>query len=266
MRSIALGLGVGLALLGAGITYAQSGRGILGKSGAAEPPVAAAQIVRRLPHDRRAYTEGLFIDHGQLFESTGMEGRSSLRRVDMASGKVLAQVNLPRPLFGEGIAPWHGQILMLTWRDGIGFRFSAKDFAPQGRFTYLGEGWGMAATPSGLVMSDGSDTLRFIDPATFRVTRTLTVTAGGIGVPMLNELEWVEGEILANVWMSERMARIDPETGRVKGWIDLSALHRETGAYGQDQVPNGIAYDAATRKLYVTGKEWPSLFEIKLPR
>ncbi|MBN9142976.1 MULTISPECIES: glutaminyl-peptide cyclotransferase [unclassified Novosphingobium] len=230
-------------------------------------PMAAAQVLRRLPHDPHAYTEGLFIHNGQLFESTGMEGRSSLRRVDLNSGRVLEKTDLPRPLFGEGIAPWRDQILMLTWRDGLGFRFTRAGFRPIGRFTYLGEGWGMTARPDGaeLIMSDGSNTLRFIDPATFRTRRMLSVTADGIGVDMLNELEWVNGEILANVWMTSRIARIDPATGRVKGWIDLAALAREAGATGPDQVANGIAWDAVGKHLYVTGKEWPVMFEIAPP-
>ena len=235
-------------------------------------PVEAAQEVRRLPHDPHAYTEGLFIDGGVLFESTGMEGRSSLRRVDLATGRVLDQTSLPPPIFGEGIAPWHrkgqpAQILMLSWRNGVGFRFAQKGFAPEGRFGFMGEGWGMTAAPSGqLVMSDGTAQLRFVDPANFRVQRFLPVTADGQPVPMLNELEWVDGEILANIWLTDRIARIDPANGRVKGWIDVSALHRASGATGEDQVANGIAWDATHRRLYVTGKEWPVMFEIRLPR
>lgn len=234
---------------------------------ATKVPVAAAQVLRRLPHDRKAYTEGLFIHGGAMFESTGMEGRSSLRKVDLNTGRVLEQTDLPRPLFGEGIAPWRDQILMLTWRNGVGFRFSRSGFKPLGRFTYMGEGWGMTTRPDGgeIIMSDGSNTLRFIDPATFRTNRLLTVTADGMGVDMLNELEWVNGEILANVWMTSRIARIDPATGRIKGWIELAALAREAGATGPDQVANGIAWDAVGKHLYVTGKEWPVMFEIAIP-
>jgi len=243
------------------VATAQTGGGI---------PVQAAQVVRRLPHDREAYTEGLFIDRGQLFESTGQVGRSSVRRVDLASGRVLAKVTIPQPLFGEGIAPWRDQILGLTWRDGVGFRLSREGFRVLGRFSYLGEGWGMTMRPAPaggeIVMSDGSDTLRFIDPATFRARRLLRVTAGGVGVPMLNELEWVDGEILANVWLTDRIARIDPASGHVIGWIDVTALHREAGVSGDDQVANGIAWDAAHRRLFVTGKEWPVMFEIRPPK
>lgn len=238
--------------------------------GAGAPRVQAAQVIRRLPHDRGAYTEGLFIDRGQLFESTGEIGRSSVRRVDLQTGRVLAKANIPPPLFGEGIAPWRDQILGLTWRDGVGFRLARGTLRITAQFSYLGEGWGMTVRPAPgggeIVMSDGTDTLRFIDPASFRVRRLLRVTAGGVSLPMLNELEWVDGEILANVWLTDRIARIDPANGHVVGWIDLSALHREAGAMGEDQVANGIAWDGARRKLYVTGKEWPVMFEIRPPR
>jgi glutamine cyclotransferase len=244
-------------------------------------PVVAAQVLRRFPHDTKAYTEGLFIEGGALFESTGVQGRSSLRRVDLASGRVLEQVNLPPAIFGEGIAPWMpatphttpnrakpapAQILMLSWRNGTGFRFARHGFRPLGHFAYLGEGWGLASNGHELIMSDGSPTLRFVNPANFRATRFLPVTASGQPVPMLNELEWVDGEILANVWLTDRIARIDPATGHVLGWIDVSALHREVGLTGDDQVPNGIAFDAAHGRLFVTGKEWPTLFEIRAPK
>ena len=233
-----------------------------------ELPVMQAEVIRRLPHDPQAYTEGLFIDRGELFESTGQTGRSSIRKVDLATGKVLMQMDLPTQLFGEGIAPWRDQILGLTWRDGIGLRLSRGDLSLKGRFGYDGEGWGMTVEPKSgrIIMSDGTATLRFIDPASFSTLSLLQVTAKGQPLANLNELEWVDGEILANVWLTDRIARIDPATGHVKGWINVSALHREAGAHGEDQVPNGIAWDAAGRHLYVTGKEWPVMFEIKPPR
>ena len=242
----------------------------------ADLPVAPAGVIRILPHDPTAFTEGLFIDHGQLVESTGMEGRSTIRRVDLETGRVLSSVSVPGPLFGEGIAPWRGTILSLTWQNGFGFRWQPAGkgrgawLHPLGRFTYPGEGWSLTGDgvgdTHGLIMSDGTDTLRFIEPGQFRITRLLKVTAEGQPVTMLNELEYVDGEILANIWMTDRIARIDPVSGHVKGWIDLAALHRRAGVFGPDQVANGIAYDAPRHRLYVTGKEWPMLFEIALPR
>ena len=227
-------------------------------------PLEVAQIVKRYPHDPRAFTEGLFIDRGQLFESTGETGRSSVRAVELASGKVLRVVAIPAPHFGEGIAPWQGQILSLTWRDGIGFRWNRKTFKRLGTFRYTGEGWSLTSTGKELVMSDGTDTLRFIDPRTFAVKRTLKVTVQGRPLRLLNELEWVDGQVLANVWMTDYVVRIDPVSGKVVGLIDLTALHQAAGTFGQDQVANGIAWDSQTRKLYFTGKEWPALFEVKL--
>ena len=235
--------------------------------GKPEPiPLEVAQVVKRYPHDPRAFTEGLFIDRGQLFESTGELGRSSVREVDLASGKVLRSVAIPAPQFGEGIAPWQGQILSLTWRDGIGYRWNRKTFKRLGTFRYTGEGWSLTSTSTGkeLVMSDGTDVLRFIDPRTFAVKRTLKVTVQGRPLRLLNELEWVDGQVLANVWMTDYAVRINPLSGKVVGLIDLTALHQAAGTFGQDQVANGIAWDQAQRKLYFTGKEWPVLFEVKL--
>ncbi len=227
-------------------------------------PLEVAQVVKSFPHDPRAFTEGLFIDRGQLFESTGETGRSSVREVELASGKVLRSVAIPAPQFGEGIAPWQGQILSLTWRDGTGYRWSRKAFKRLGTFRYTGEGWSLTSTGQQLVMSDGSDTLRFIDPRSFAVKRTLKVTVQGHPLRLLNELEWVDGQILANVWMTDYAVRIDPGSGQVVGLIDLTALHQAAGTFGQDQVANGIAWDSQARKLYFTGKEWPALFEVKL--
>lgn len=242
-----------------------------GQTAAASPaapvlPVAPALVVRRLPHDSTAFTEGLFIDGGELFESTGMEGRSFIRRSDLESGRVLARTRLPAHLFGEGIALWQGTIFSLTWRDGMGFRWTRDRLRPQGRFAYMGEGWALTSDGRQLIMSDGTATLRFVEPVQFRTTRLLPVTAQGQPVANLNELEYVDGEILANVWMTDRIARIDPENGHVIGWIDVAALRREVRRFGPDQVANGIAWDAAKRRLYVTGKEWPVLFEIVPPK
>ena len=227
-------------------------------------PVEVAKVVKRYPHDPRAFTEGLFIDLGQLFESTGEQGRSSVRQVDLASGKVLKSVAIPPPHFGEGIAPWQGQVLSLTWRDQLGFRWDRKTFKKLGSFGYEGEGWSLTSTGRELVMSDGTDTLRFIDPRTFTVKHRLKVTVQGQPLRQINELEWVDGQIFANVWLTDYAVKIDPVSGKVVGLIDLTALHQAAGAFGEDQVANGIAWDAKKRKLYFTGKEWPALFEVRL--
>jgi glutamine cyclotransferase len=229
-------------------------------------PVAPAKVAKAYPHDPKAYTEGLFYQDGALYESTGEVGRSGIRKVDLATGRVLKSVAVPPPLFGEGIAAWRGQIVSLTWKDGIGFRWSLDGFRKLGSFRYPGEGWALTSDADGLIMSDGTPTLRFLDPVTFKQRRTLLVTADGVPVERLNEIEYVEGEILANVWLTDRIARIDPKTGHVIGWIDLAALHQRAGVFGTDQVPNGIAWDAKARRLFVTGKEWPLLFEIAPPR
>lgn len=227
-------------------------------------PLEVAIPVQRYPHDPGAFTQGLFIDRGELWESTGQIGRSSVRKVDLASGKVLKQASVPAPYFGEGIAPWQGQVLSLTWQSGQGFRWDRKSLKKLGSFRYAGEGWALTSNGSELVMSDGTETLRFVDPRTFKVSRTLKVTVQGRPLRMLNELEWVSGQVLANVWMTDYVVRIDPASGKVVGVIDLSRLHQESGAHGPDQVANGIAFDARSGKLYFTGKEWPALFEVRL--
>ena len=231
----------------------------------AELPVEPAVVVREYPHDTGAYTEGLLIDHGRLYESTGQVGQSSVRVVELATGRVLRRVTIPPPFFGEGISPWRGQILGLTWRNGVGFRWNRATLKPIGRFTYAGEGWALTPMGADLVMSDGTPNLRIVDPADFRVKRVITVTAEGHPLGNLNELEYVGGEILANIWLTDRIARIDPATGHVLGLIDVSALHARAGSFGVDQVANGIAWDAARHRLYVTGKQWPVLFEIRPP-
>ena len=227
-------------------------------------PVEVAQVVKRYPHDPKAFTEGLFIDRGELFESTGEQGRSSVRQVDLASGKVLRSVAIAPPHFGEGIAPWQGQVLSLTWQSHQGFRWNRKTLRPLGTFRYEGEGWSLTSNGRELIMSDGTDVLRFVDPGTFTVKHTLKVTVQGQPLRQINELEWVDGKIYANIWLTDYAVKIDPVSGKVVGLIDLSALHQAAGVFGEDQVANGIAWDAAKRKLYFTGKEWPALFEVKL--
>lgn len=229
-------------------------------------PVTKAEIVATYPHDPRAFTEGLLIDRGTLYESTGREGQSDIRRVDLKSGRVLASVKLAPQLFGEGIVAWRNQLLSVTWHGGQGFKWSLPGLKRTGGFSYTGEGWAMTDDGRNLILSDGTPVLRFLDPTTQKVVRRLTVTANGRPLQQLNELEYVDGEIYANVWMTPYIVRINPANGRVVGVIDVSALIAKVALNDRDSVPNGIAYDRAAHRLYVTGKNWPSLFEIKRPR
>jgi len=229
------------------------------------PPVYAVQVVKSYPHDIGAFTQGLFLRDGFLYESTGLNGRSSVRKVRLETGEVLQRADLPEDIFGEGITDWKDRIVGLTWQSQFGFVLDLKKFSVVGRFPYVGEGWGITRSDRELVMSDGSSALRFIDPETLRETRRVEVTAAGRPVAQLNELEWVEGEIWANVWKTDRIARIDPKTGRVVAWIDLAGLLPE-----RERIPdytdvlNGIAYDPKSKRLFVTGKLWPKVFEIKV--
>jgi len=230
----------------------------------AELPVARPEVVAMFPHDRAAFTEGLFFRDGALYESTG-EDQSTIRKVDLASGRVLSSVKIPSNLFGEGVVDWGDQIYSVTWHGGLGFKWSLHGFRRLGTFHYAGEGWALTRDTRHIILSDGTPVLRFLDPKTMKVVRKLRVTAEGVPVEHLNELEYVKGEILANIWLTNRIARIDPVTGAVKGWIDLSALSAQIGSNDPDMVPNGIAYDSAHDRLFVTGKYWPLLFEVRLP-
>ncbi len=227
-------------------------------------PVYGFHVVRTFPHDRGAFTEGLVYADGQLYESTGEVGRSSIRRVDLDTGKVLQSRDLDRPFFGEGIVPFNGKLYELTWRSGTGFIYDLKTFQPLGRFTYPGEGWALTTDGRRLIMSDGTPQLRFLDPVTLKETGRLTVTYRGRPLANLNEVEWVKGEILANIWMTDTIARIDPKTGRVTGVIDLAGLFPLSERRGDEDVLNGIAYDKAGDRLFVTGKQWPKLYQITL--
>jgi glutaminyl-peptide cyclotransferase len=229
-------------------------------------PVAEAEIVKYYPHDPKAYTEGLFWLDGYLWESTGEVGRSTIRKVELTTGKVLTKAVVDPPMYGEGIAPWRDQILSVTWKDGTGFRWSQKTLKKVGRFSYPGEGWALTSDGTDMILSDGTPTLRFVDPATFKLKHKITVTADGQPLANLNEIEYVDGEILANVWLTDRIARIDPASGKVVGWIDVTQLHVLSGATAQNDVANGIAWDAKHRRLFVTGKDWPYMFEIKPPK
>ncbi len=228
----------------------------------AQTPVCSFDVVNSYPHDPGAYTQGLLYDDGDLFESTGIYGESSLRRVDLESGGVLQQVNLDAAYFGEGLALWEDRLIQLTWQEHTAFLWDAMSFASTGSFAFTGEGWGLTHDGRRLIMSDGSSTLRFFDPVTYLVSGTLAVVDNGSPVINLNELEWIRGEIFANQWLTERIARIDPDTGRVIAWINLDGLLDP--APPSAEVLNGIAWDDAGERLFVTGKLWPSLFEIEL--
>jgi len=224
------------------------------------------QITNIWPHDSNAFTQGLVLMDGKLLESTGEEGRSSLRRVELESGKVLKKVDVPEPYFAEGLALLNGKLYQLTWQHNIGFIYDAQTFDRVGQFNYTGEGWGLTTDGQSLILSDGTSSIRFIDPASFRVTRSINVTDQNRPVRELNELEYINGEIYANVWHDNRIATIDPQSGHVNSWIDLTGLMPEGELQDPEAVLNGIAYDQATDKLIVTGKLWPRVFEIKVRR
>ena len=228
-------------------------------------PVYGFVVKHTYPHDTQAYTEGLFFKDGYLYESTGMKGHSNVRKVELATGKAVQQKEIAAEFFGEGIAEIDNQIVYLTWQSGVGFVFDFKTFKPKRQFTYAGEGWGLASHERQLYMSDGTSFIRVLNPALQEVRR-FQVTVDGKPLGRLNELEWVEGELFANVWGSDVIARIDPKTGNVVGWIDLTGLLAPAlrGTDNIDAVLNGIAYDSKQRRLFVTGKLWPALFEIEL--
>lgn len=224
------------------------------------------KLVKTYPHDATAFTEGLFYHGGALYESTGLTGASDIRKVRLKDGKVMLRRIIERPYFGEGIVNWDDRIVSLTWRHRQGFVWKLADFAPAGDFRYEGEGWGLTQDGRSLIMSDGTAQLRFLDPDTLAEQRRVTVTWNGRAVDRLNELEWVHGEIWANIWYDTKIARIDPATGAVIDWIDIGPLRKAAGVTDSESVANGIAYDAARDRIFVTGKNWPRLFEIKVPR
>lgn len=227
-------------------------------------PVYGYKVVRVLPHDPQAFTQGLVFHQGFLYEGTGLLGKSSLRRVELESGKILREHRLSKELFGEGIAIWKERIIQLTWRSGVGLVYDRSTFRLLNQFTYPGEGWGLTQNGRNLIMSNGTSFLFFLDPHTFQEVRRIQVRDRGIPIQHLNELEYIRGEILANVFPTDRVVRICPETGRVRGWIDFSGLRKTELPIQNDQVLNGIAFDAEKNRMWVTGKNWPNLFEIKL--
>ncbi|MBJ7313810.1 glutaminyl-peptide cyclotransferase [Rugamonas sp. CCM 8940] len=228
-------------------------------------PVYRYEVLHAYPHDANAFTQGLFYDQGVLYESTGLQGRSSVRKVRLETGEVLQQTNLSPAVFGEGITQWDKRLIGVTWQSELGYVLDQNSFAVQQLFDYKGEGWGLTQDGRAIIMSDGSAELRFLDPLTLKEQRRLRVTADGQPVDQLNELEWVEGEIYANIWQTDRIARIDPASGKVVGWIDLAGLlGAKERAGASPDVLNGIAYDSVGKRLFVTGKLWPRLYEIRL--
>jgi glutaminyl-peptide cyclotransferase len=231
----------------------------------AAPPIYDVDVVHTYPHDPGAFTEGLFYLDGFLYESTGLEGHSSIRKVRLTTGVVVQQVEIAPQFFGEGIVNWRDRLVSLTWKSEVGFVFSLKSLKLQKQFHYPGEGWALTQDGRHLIMSDGTPVLRYLDPQTFAETGRVTVTLDGKSVRNINELEWVKGEIYANVWETDWIVRIDPASGHVVGLVNLAGLLTPAERPGGiDGVLNGIAYDAKGDRLFVTGKNWPKLFEIRL--
>jgi glutamine cyclotransferase len=222
------------------------------------------RIVHTYPHDPKAFTQGLVFVDGYLYESTGLNGQSSLRMVDLATGRVLQEQPVDSKYFAEGLTNWGSTLVQLTWETHLGLVYDRFSFRQLQTFFYPGEGWGLTQDGKSLILSDGTATLRFLDPKTFQPIRRITVKDHGKAIPQLNELEYVHGEIYANVWHSDRIARIAPLSGKVLGWIDLTGLLAAKEHSTAEAVLNGIAYDAAHDRLFVTGKLWPKLFEIKI--
>jgi glutamine cyclotransferase len=230
-------------------------------------PASAAdtyRIVRTYPHDPHAFTQGLVFVDGSLYESTGLEGQSSLRMVDLETGRILQSQLVDSRYFAEGLTAWGSTLVQLTWESHVAFVYDRFSFRMLRTYSYTGEGWGLTQDGKSLILSDGSDTLRFFDPATFRETRRLAVKDHGKPVLEINELEFIHGKIYANIWHSDRIARIDPASGKVLGWIDLKGLLSADQHTSPEAVLNGIAYDSAHDRLFVTGKLWPKLFEIEV--
>ena len=232
-----------------------------GKDG---PTECTFEVVRQFPHDPRAFTQGFTYNDGFFYEGTGRTGQSSLRQVNPENGHVVRKVDLAPDLFGEGITVLGNEVLQLTWLSHIGFVYDLRDFHLLRTFQYAGEGWGLTTDGHDLFMTDGSAEIRVLDASTFSEKRRIKVRESGKPVDQLNELEFIEGEIYANIWHSDRIARISPETGKVVGWIDLTGLPGPFYQRQAEEVLNGIAYDPTGKRLFVTGKLWPKIFEIRV--
>jgi len=230
----------------------------------AAAPVSGYKVVARYPHSTASYTEGFFYLDGFFYESTGLNGHSAVMVIEPATGKVMQRLELPQQYFGEGIVDWGPNLYEWTWKSHVCFVYDRFSLRPVKQFNYTGEGWGMTRTAKEIITSDGTSTLRFRDPATFTETRRIVVTDGSRAIGQLNELEYVRGEIYANIWHSDRIARISPRNGHVLGWIDLAGLLPAAEKVSEESVLNGIAYDSRHKHLFVTGKQWPVIFEIRL--
>jgi glutaminyl-peptide cyclotransferase len=230
----------------------------------AQGPTPGYVLVESFPHDNEAFTQGLMFWKGRFFEGTGLEGRSTLREVELETGKVLRSRPIADHLFGEGITILDGRLYQLTWQNGVAFVYRPGNFERLRTFRYRTEGWGLTHNGKRLVMSDGTPVIRFRDPTTFRVTRKLTVTENGNPVEDLNELEWINGEIFANVFETDFIVRIDPQTGEITERLDLTTLRQMEDAQGDHNVTNGIAYLKSEDRLFVTGKLWRNVYEIRL--
>lgn len=222
------------------------------------------EIINTYPHDPGAFTQGLVYHQGVLYESTGLNGSSSLRQVDLNTGQVTKIVNVPSQYFAEGLVLFNNRLYQLTWLSQLAFVYDLSSFGMQKTFNYSGEGWGLTHDGHSLIMSNGSNQISFLDPETFHVQRTINVTDNNVPVRQLNELEYIKGQIFANIWQTDRIARIDPQTGRVTGWVNLAGLLPYEDRNRPVDVLNGIAYDETNDRLFVTGKLWPKLFEIRL--
>ena len=232
---------------------------------AAPLPMFGYTVVHTYPHDRDAFTQGLQVLDGAFYEGTGLNGRSSIRKVKIETGEVLQKRDVPAQYFGEGITVRGNELFQLTWQSGVALVYDRATFAPKRQFKYSGEGWGLTQDTTALIMSDGSEFLRFLDPVTFAEKRRVRVTVAGAPLKNLNELEYVKGEVFANVWQTDYVARIDPATGNVNGYIDFRGLLTSREREATD-VLNGIAYDEATDRLFITGKLWPRVFEVWVTR
>jgi glutamine cyclotransferase len=229
-------------------------------------PTYTYDLVNRWPHDPTAFTQGLVFYDGALVESEGLYGHSSLRKVDLQTGKILKKADVPHKYFAEGLTVFQEKIFQLTWREDVCFVYDPHTFTLTSLLAYTGEGWGLTHDDQYLILSDGTNRLKFLDPVSLRVVRTISVYDGDRSLTDLNELEFIKGEIYANIWHTDRIVRIDPNSGRILGWIDLAGLLPASERSDEEAVLNGIAYDEAHDRLFVTGKLWPAIFEIRLKR